>query len=88
MERKIWEMKTSFIVVGLLCYLAIMMVWTSYHDIHELHTPAPNLMPIFSRIHKEIFQNGMYQNKFETFLSVSFLLLTMYVSFNNLTKSF
>ena len=60
MESKIWDMKTNCIVVGLLCYLAIMMVWTSYHDIHELRTPVPNLIPIFNRIHKERFENGMY----------------------------
>jgi len=61
MESEIWDMKTSFIVVGLLCYLALMMIWTNYHDIHELRTQVPPLMPIFNRIPVERFENGKYK---------------------------
>ena len=76
MESKIWDMKTSFIVVGLLCYLAIMMIWTNYHDIHELRTQVPPLMPIINRIPVERFENGKYEK------SLNLCNFSTYISFN------
>ena len=60
MEGKMWEMKTSFVVVGLFGYLAVMMVWTRYYDLH-VHTPMPPLIPVVYRINNEQMPYGKCQ---------------------------
>ena len=55
---KIWDMKTSLVILVTLCYLAIMMVWTQYNDVHELHSPLPPLLSIVRPTYLGKLDNG------------------------------
>ena len=65
---KIWDMKTSLVIIVTLCYLAIMMVWTQYNDIHELQSPLPPLLPIVRPTHLEKAANGKSFNSSYVFI--------------------
>ena len=49
-------MTKNFLIVGLLCYFAIIIVWNEYYHIHELQSPVPLLLPMKKTDQEDSFE--------------------------------
>ena len=51
-------------IVILICFIAIIIVWTEYYDINELHAKVYLLEAMINRMHQKEFDSGILRSKY------------------------